>query len=78
MILADLKNTPLLQSCHMALLEERKAVVWDLIWEVRCLNHFGDSSHYPILDVVESVIILYIIVRQKSRTLCWSDYAMFL
>ena len=46
-ILADLKNTPLLQSCHTALLEERKAVVWDLIWEVRCLNHFGDSSHYP-------------------------------
>ena len=46
-ILADLKNTPLLQSCHMALLEERKAVVWDLIWEVRCLHHFGDSSHYP-------------------------------
>ena len=46
-ILADLKNTPLLQSCHMALLEERKAVVWDLIWEVRCLNHFWDSSHYP-------------------------------
>ena len=28
--------------------------VWDLIWEVRCLNHFGDSrSHYPDLDVVE-------------------------
>ena len=46
-ILAGLKNTLLLQSCHMALLAERKAVVWDLIWEVRCLNHFGDSSHYP-------------------------------
>ena len=28
MILAELKNTPLLQSCHMALLPELKPVVW--------------------------------------------------
>ena len=28
--------------------------IWDLIWEVRCLNHFGDSrSHHPDLDVVK-------------------------